>query len=205
MRAVVGWMPVILLLLVTSALKAQPTSRPTTVPSSRAGGDLVGRAFVDLHFTRWLRTEGDKPLETAGHVTLYRWWTDECPFCRATLPAIETLRTKYAERGFRVVAVYHPKPVRAVSDKLILAAAQRIGYGGAIAVDEDWAVLKQRYLSTGRRGATSVSILVDRNGTIRFIHPGTSFFPSAKADEAQENSDYQAMEAAIGVLLDDGQ
>jgi hypothetical protein len=35
-------------------------------------------------------------------------------YCQATSPAVETLRKKYADRGLKVVAVYHPKPPRSV-------------------------------------------------------------------------------------------
>src|SRR5438477_8006146 len=57
-----------------------------TLPASRGGQDLVGTKFPTLHFDRWLKTPDNRSVETAGSVTLYRWWTDTCPFCAATLP-----------------------------------------------------------------------------------------------------------------------
>ena len=41
-------------------------------------------------------------------------------------------------------------------------------------MDENWSVLKKLWLSTGHRPATSVSFLVDREGVVRFVHPGVN-------------------------------
>ena len=56
----------------------------------------MGQPFPKLELNRWLNTEEGKPLDTTNAVTLYRFWTDTCPFCQATLPAVEILRKKYA-------------------------------------------------------------------------------------------------------------
>ncbi len=167
------------------------------LPSSRGGQDLVGKPLGELRFDRWL---GARPT-THGRVTLYRWWTDTCPYCASSLPAIEQLRRKYGAKGLVVVAVYHPKPVRHVEDAEILAAVRQIGYGGAIAVDESWSQLEKLYLSTGKRGATSITVLVDEKGVIRFLHPGPDLFPSSQPGEARQDADYRALEAAVASLL----
>jgi thiol-disulfide isomerase/thioredoxin len=171
-----------------------------TLPESRGGQELVGKKMPTLTFSRWLNTQESKPLDTGGQVTLYRWWTNECPFCKATLPGLEDFRKKYGEKGLKVVAVYHPKPPRAVPDSLILNAARDIGYGGAIAVDGDWSQQKNVY--PNNQGATSISILVDKDGIIRFVHPGPDYFPSEQKEKAQQNQDYQLMQKAIEALLE---
>lgn len=170
-----------------------------TLPESRGGQELVGKKMPALAFDRWLHTEAGKPLDTKGSLTLYRWWTNECPFCKATLPGLEKFREKYGEKGLKVVAVYHPKPPRAVPDSLILDAAKSIGYRGPIAVDLDWSQQKKVY--PNNPGATSISILVDRDGIIRFVHPGPDYFPSDQKEQAQQDEDYQLMEKAIEQLL----
>jgi thiol-disulfide isomerase/thioredoxin len=135
-------------------------------------------------------------------VTLYRWWTDGCPFCKASLPGIESLRKQYGDKGLKVVAVYHPKPAREVKDQAVLKAADRIGYRGAIAVDEDWSVLKRLYLDTGQREATSASFLVDAKGVIRFVHPGPDFFPSSDPAKSRQNEDHRLVEQAVKALVE---
>ncbi|MEE9212774.1 MAG: TlpA disulfide reductase family protein [Phycisphaeraceae bacterium] len=171
------------------------------VPPSRGGHDLIGKPISELTFDRWLNTKDNQPIETNGHVTLYRWWTDTCPFCAASLPAIEQLRRKYDDQGFRTICVYHPKPPRSVDDETIAEVAGDFGYAGPIAVDEDWSQLIHAYLADGRRQATSVSILVDTTGIIRYIHPGPVFFGSDDPEHKQENEDYLALDTAISVLL----
>jgi hypothetical protein len=76
-----------------------------------------------------------------------------------------------------------------------------MGYGGAIAVDESWSQLEKFYLSTGDRGATSITVLVDELGTIRFLHPGPDLFPSTLPTEARQNADYRLLEGAVDALL----
>jgi PhoPQ-activated pathogenicity-related protein len=176
-------------------------ARLETLPESRGGQDLIGKPLPKLEFACWLNTPDGKPLETAGAVTLYRYWTESCPYCEATLPAVEGLRKKYADAGLKVVAVYHPKPPHEVSDAAIAAAAIERGYHGVVAVDPKWEALKTAWLKDGRRAATSVSFLVDRNGIIRFVHPGVMYFPSSKREDAEPNSDYELINRAIAALL----
>ena len=172
-----------------------------TLPASRGGQDVVGGAMPPLAFDRWINPEGAGPVETVGHVTLYRWWTNECPHCEKTLPAVEQLRQKYGERGLRVVAVYHPKPPRDVKDEDVRKWARALGYDGPVALDVDWSELGRFYLSTGRRAATSASFLVDRRGVIRFAHPGPRFYPSDQKADAAHDADYRLLERAIDAVL----
>ena len=164
--------------------------------AARDGQDVVGQKMPPLHFDRWINTPGGKPLDTAGKVTLYRWWTEGCPHCEKTLPAVEALRKQYGEK-LQVVAVYHPKPPRSVKDAAVRAAAKAMGYGGAIAIDLDWSELRKFYLDTARRTATSASFLVDGEGVIRHVHPGPRFYPSRDPAEAKEDADYRRLEAAV--------
>ncbi|MHC4108134.1 MAG: peroxiredoxin family protein [Planctomycetota bacterium] len=179
-------------------LRQEPAPAETTtietLPASRGGQDLIGTRFPNLKFNRWIK---QPPL------TLYRWWTDTCPYCARSLPAIEQWRRKYEKQGLVVVAVYHPKPPRSVDEADVLAAAKELGYRGPIAVDEDWSKLERAYLDSGDRGATSVTFLVDRDGIIRFVHPGPVFFASDDPRFAEANADHRLLEKAIEALLRD--
>ncbi len=172
-----------------------------TLPPSRGGQDRVGTRFPKLDFDRELpaQTEDSDPKQVRA--TLYRWWTNTCPFCEASLPAIEKLRQEYGPKGLRVVGVYHPKPQRTVDDESVLAMAQRFGYKGELAIDADWSQLRKAYLSSGRRRATSVTFLVDKDGVTRFLHPGPVLFPSDDPQYETENDDYQLLKQAIEALL----
>jgi len=202
--------------------EAEPV-RMKTLPEDRGGQDLIDTRFAKVKFDRWIRQGSDDDVKSddsdsrsaedehasetqadrngSPKATLYRWWTDACPACEASLPAFERLRQEYEDDGLQVVAVYHPKPIRKVDDEAIAAAADKIGFHGAIALDQDWSVLKKRYLNTGRRRATSASFLVDAKGMVRCVHPGPMLFPSADPEHAQHNSDYELLEQAIKALL----
>ncbi len=141
---------------------------------------VVKRPFGDLQGARFLA-----PFDFADHeLTLVRWWTDTCPFCADSLPALDTLRVRYATRGVAVVGMYHPKPPRDVPDATIAAQAARLGFRGALAVDRDWHKLTDLQSRGVPRNATSISVLVDRQGAIVWVHPGPRLHPGAEHAEA---------------------
>jgi thiol-disulfide isomerase/thioredoxin len=171
------------------------------LPPARGGQDLVGKRFPELKFNRWIPPQDPVEKNPEPVATLYRWWTDTCPYCRASLPAVELLRRDYGAKGLRVVGVYHPKPPRDVDDEAVQAAARRLGFDGPIAVDDDWSALDRAYRTAGRRRATSVSLLVDGDGVIRFVHPGPVFFPSDDPEYARQDADYRLLRQAIEALV----
>lgn len=200
---ILGGAAAIYAMLGADRISRSPTTAPAirTLSASRGGQELVGKAIPPPRFDRWLNVAKGSAPDLNRAVVLYRWWTDTCPYCARTLPAIEKLRATYGPQGLKVVAVYHPKPPGNVSDQSVLSAANAIGYHGAIAIDADWDKLKRVWLSTGRRDATSVSFLVDREGIIRFVHPGVEYFPSRDPQEKQQDEDFQLLNEAIRILL----
>lgn len=136
-----------------------------------------------------------------GHVALVRWWTDGCPFCERSLPALEALRARHAARGLIGIAVYHPKPPRALADDEVAAMARELDWNGFVLVDEDWSALRAAWLDAAERAATSVTFLLDRAGRVRFVHPGPELHPSDDALHADCARDFRALEAAVDALL----
>ncbi|MFQ5607281.1 MAG: redoxin family protein, partial [Candidatus Zixiibacteriota bacterium] len=172
----------------------------TTLPESRAGGDVVGKR-LKLEGLRWLNTKDNEPVDLQGIVTLVRWWTDTCPYCASSLPAIDGFSKLFPADQFQSIGVYHPKPPRPIQSSKILADARERGYYGPVALDQNWEVLEENYLSKKRRTATSVSFLLDKQGVIRFVHPGPEIHPSADPELLSVNSDYEDMTLAIKALL----
>lgn len=170
------------------------------LPLSRSGQELVGKP-LDLKGLRWV----DPPaggIELAGKVTLVRWFTDKCPFCARSLPAIMRLQEEFSAGGFQTVAVYHPKPPRKVSDDDARRAGKALGYSGFLAVDSHWKTLRRVYLDDHSSGATSVSFLLDRKGIVRHVHPGPEFGPAGdEGGRTLVNEDYEDIRAAIKALL----
>jgi len=162
-----------------------------TIPPERGGQDLLGTKLEPPSFGKF-----------SAPLTLYRWWTDTCAYCEASLPALDSLREKYKDRGLRVVGVYHPKPqTRPVSNEFVLRGAKDRRFDGDVVIDSNWSQLKKWWLDTGNRSATSVSILVDDKGVVRFVHPGPVLFPSDEKNFSQENNDFLLLDRAIDALL----
>ncbi|GJM23871.1 MAG: hypothetical protein DHS20C16_02860 [Phycisphaerae bacterium] len=170
------------------------------VPMSSEAADLLGKHLV-LDELDWLNTPGNKSVTMAGKVTLVRWWTDTCPSCAMSLPAIERLRNRFAARGLQTLAVYHPKPPRDVAANDVLQMAKAIGYTGWVASDLQWKALQRIYLDTADRHSTSVCFLLDGNGIIRYVHPGPAFGPTDDPEKRRLNQDYLNITAAIEALV----
>ena len=81
------------------------------------------------------------------------------------------LEERYRARGLRLVGVYHPKGA-ALGDAAARDYARGLGFTGALAFDDRWT----KYVELRDRGgldrATSISILVDAAGVVRWVHPG---------------------------------
>ena len=170
------------------------------VPMSSEAADLLGKHLV-LDELDWLNTPDNKPVKLAGKATLVRWWTDTCPSCAMSLPAIELLRKKFATRGLQTLAVYHPKPPRDVAAHDVLQMAKAIGYTGWVATDLQWETLQRVYLGTDERPSTSVCFLLDGKGVIRYVHPGPAFGPTDDPEKCQLNQDYLNITAAIEAMV----
>lgn len=181
-------------------LQGEDTRAPA-VPASRAGTEIVGTAAPPLPTMAWI----GEPLAIEalrGRVVLVRFWTDTCPYCRATAPALRELDADYRAQGLTVVGIYHPKPRGSVRDHAeVTAMAQALGWEFPIAFDDDWQAVERWWLRGAERAATSASLLVDRRGIVRWVHPGPEYHPDGPADHARCRSDYADLRRAIEVLL----
>src|SRR5437763_627226 len=95
---------------------AASSLEPVAAAPGDAGADLIGRRAPEWSFERWI---GAAPLSLAGlrgKVVLLRWWTDGCPYCAATLPALERLREQRAHADPPVRRTLREASARAVHD-----------------------------------------------------------------------------------------
>lgn len=176
-----------------SAAPSAPPAPPVT------GNPLVGTR-IDLSELRWL-----VPVEghdfTAHRLTLLRWWTVQCPFCADSLPALAALGEQFGPRGLGLVGVFHPKQTRPPTDSAVTAAARALGFGGAIARDDRWLALE----SVRRRGeltaATSISVLVDATGVVRWVHAGPRLHPDADPVRADADRSFRELEQLLAATL----
>ncbi len=155
---------------------------------------LVGTKAQDWDVNNWINS---KPLELkdlAGKVVLVRWWTaPECPYCRATAPALNEFYSAYYEKGLEVLGFYHHKSQVPLDTEDVNTYAKEFGFKFPVAIDPKWQTLKKWWLNGDKKKWSSVSFLIDRKGVIRHIHPGGQY---VKGDEA-----YATMKAKIEELL----
>jgi len=179
-----------------------------SVPFSRAsdlsrGEDRLGVPAPPLGLQHWLNSPTLEMDALRGKVVLIRWWTDGCPYCAATAPAMMHLDAKYSARGLRVIGIFHPKPAGDWSVERMRAATQQKGFTFPVALDGGWTALRRWWPDLEKRGWTSVSFVVDKKGFIRYVHPGGEFHEGGEGDHARCDRDYKEVEQIIAGLLKD--
>ena len=179
-----------------------------------AGDDRIGAAAPPFQFDGWLNSPPLSLEDLRGQVVLVRWWTDTCPFCASSAPALRALHEQYSASGLKVIGVFHPKAGR--DDPLDIARVQRAvesrQFLFPVAIDWDWRTrtLKDWWLTGPERPATSVTFLLDRSGIIRFVHPGMEYHdgdgdgdgdPDGNQEHAMCVNDMASIRAAIERLI----
>lgn len=151
-----------------------------------AGSDRIGVAAPPFDFDGWLNSEPLSLEDLRGQVVLVRWWTETCPFCASSAPALRAIHKQYSPQGLTVIGVYHPKanldgPLDMPRVERAVAARE---LDFPIAVDWDWrnGTLAEWWLTGPKRPATSVTFLLDKSGVIRHIHPGMEYHDTNGSD-----------------------
>jgi len=173
-----------------------------------AGDDRLGTAAPPFHFDAWLNSRPLALQELRGKVVLVRWWTDTCPFCASSSPALRVLHAEFAGKDFVLIGVFHPKAGR--DDPLDVARVERAvaarQFEFPVAIDWNWreGTLKDWWLTGPKRPATSVTFILDKEGIVRFIHPGMEYHDNADPAPGQHAicaDDLGRIRAAISQLL----
>ena len=167
-----------------------------------SGQGLIGTPSPDWPERRWVQGGPLQLADLRGKVVLIRFFMDpECPLCRATAPALNALHEEFASRGLVVIGMYTPKPrPRPTSVDEVRRHVNAYGFRFPVAVDDDWGALRRLWLDrVPDADFTSSSLLIDRAGIVRHVHPGGAFAPDAA--DAAARRDYDALRAAIARAL----
>ena len=165
----------------------------------KEGLELIGTKAPSLEGLNWLNTEPLNIEDLKGKVILIRFWLVGCPLCEHTAPALVELYNKYKNDGFAVIGIHHPKSEETKDPDLVRRAMKVFDFDFPVAQDNDWKVINAYWLGGKKRSFTSSSILIDKNGIIRFVHDGGEFYKSANNIDA--NLAYHAIEEKIQELL----
>jgi peroxiredoxin len=175
-----------------------------------AGNDRIGVVAPPFHFDGWLNSEPLTLEDLRGRVVLLRWWTETCPFCASSAPALRAIHEQYSPLGLTVIGVYHPKADRdgPFDIERVERAVEARELDFPIAIDWDWrnGVLADWWLTGPERPATSVTFLLDKSGVIQFVHPGMEYHdhgesPGGSEDHAMCAIDMVGIRSQIERLL----
>jgi peroxiredoxin len=169
---------------------------------SADGSSLLGKPSPEWANNRWVQGGPLRLADLHGKVVLVRFFMDsDCPYCRATAPALNELQRDFGPRGLVVVGMYTPKPrPRPVSVEEVRGYVETYGFRFPVAVDDDWATLRKLWLDRVPDASfTSASLLLDRRGVVRHVHEGGTY--AKDAPSAQGRRDYAALRSAIERLL----
>ncbi len=187
--------------LFSSGLEAESADRPSSVASveeysapSTWNASLIGVRPEDWRARDWINSQPLTLNALRGKVVLVRWWTAPgCPFCEASAPALNEFWERYRRRGLTVVGLYHHKSSAPLTTAHVAEQARKLGFQFPIATDPQWTTLRRWWLDKTDNAWTSVTMLLDRYGRIRHVHPGGAFFKGEPG--------YDALEKQIELLL----
>jgi peroxiredoxin len=167
-----------------------------------AGDRVIGQPAPEWGPRTWVQG-GPLTLEQLrGRVVLVRFFmSSECPLCSATAPSLNELHREFGSAGLVVVGMFTPKPhPRPTPVEEVRGYVQDYGFRFPVAVDDDWSALRALWLDRVPDARfTSSSLLIDKRGVVRHVHPGGIFAKDGAGDKARR--DYDALRAAIETLL----
>ncbi len=171
-----------------------------------AGNDRIGVQAPPFQFDGWLNSEPLSVDDLKGHVVLIRWFTDTCPFCASSAPALRQLHETYTDQGLKMIGVFHPKAGRddPLDKERVARVVEARNFKFPVAIDWDWRnkTLKDWWLTGPKRPGTSVTFILDKKGVVRFIHPGMEYHEdNGKAIHKMCSNDMGNIKNAIESLL----
>ena len=161
------------------------------------GADLVGRPAPEWPDRVWVQGGPLHLSDLRGRVVLLRFFMESgCPFCRATAPVLNALHQELGPRGLVVIGMYTPKPrPRTTPTAEVRGYVAEYGFTFPVAVDDDWAALRRLWLDRVPGASfTSSSLVIDRQGIVRYVHPGGAY---TMHGDAAARRDYEELRAAI--------
>lgn len=180
-------------------------SRTETVRQEPAeGADLVGRRAPEFVGLTWVNC---KPLTISalkGKPIFLRFWLGDCGVCQQSMTTANYLHRTYSQKGLIVIGIHHPlggeSPLE--SPEKIDVLMHQWGIKFPIALDNDWKTIKKYWIDKPRQ-YRSASMLIDRKGIIRWVHPGglLGLPPALGGDE--ESPDFENLQHAIEQVVNE--
>jgi cytochrome c biogenesis protein CcmG, thiol:disulfide interchange protein DsbE len=164
-RLAIGFVPSLSTLSMALALwsgcAAEGGSEGARSPDD-AGHPLLGNRGPD--FSR-KTVKGDSTVSLRaleGKVTIVDFWATWCEPCKKSFPKLEALNAKYNENGLRIVGISEDDDISGIP-----AFASELGTRFPLIWDENKSIA-----SKWQPKSMPTTFVVDRKGTVRFVHLG---------------------------------
>ena len=148
-----------------------PPAAPTTdaaLPGGQARtgitSTMVGKPRPDYHLQD-LNDQTRSAADYDGQVVVVNFWATWCPPCVKEMPALEELYETYRDRNLVVVGI----ALDTMDDVVQFVDPLGIEYPILIG-EEDGIEISQDY--GNRLGVLPFTVIIDRDGVIRHVHPG---------------------------------
>ncbi|MFN8595356.1 MAG: redoxin family protein [Anaerolineae bacterium] len=132
-----------------------------SAPNVSVGPAKVGQPISDFTLTD-INGATHKISDYKGRPVLINAWATWCPPCRGEMPDLHALYLKYKDAGFELLAINSGE-----SQSVAASFIHEMGFTFPTLVDTNKAVLD----GLGINGLPT-SILVGRDGTVKYIHVG---------------------------------
>jgi peroxiredoxin len=139
--------------MATLTMGAMPSPAHATIAVSGNAPDFTLRSMEGPN----LRLQ-----EQRGQVVMINFWATWCGPCRQEMPHLTRLYDKYRSAGFVMLGVNVDDDARRATD-----LATKLGLKFPVLLDTDKTVSRLYDL-----GTMPTSVLVDRNGRVRYVHNG---------------------------------
>ncbi|HEX8236945.1 MAG TPA: redoxin family protein [Abditibacteriaceae bacterium] len=130
----------------------------------------------------WMNTK--EPLDVQsfkGNVTLVEFFRIECSHCQESVPFMKYLNKTYGPKGLKIVGIQSPGVAETENDwKTVQDRVREWQLTYPIAFDEQGQLFKTKYNGTNY----PTLLLIDPNGSIRYIHSGHTEEKAAKLEAA---------------------
>ena len=129
--------------------------------SSLASSGLAGQSAPDF-VLKSTTGENLRLSEYRGDVVMINFWATWCGPCRDEMPLLDELYSRYQRVGFSLLGVNIDDDTRRA-----MAMVEELGVSFPVLFDEKKEVSKLYEVE-----AMPVTVLVDREGTVRYVHDG---------------------------------
>lgn len=142
----------------------------------------------EMKFIEWIGTEQKNIADLRGHIVLLDFWATWCGPCISTFPRLKSWHKKYADKNFKLIGVTQ---YYGVQERKKMTRLQELEYLNEFKqkykLPYDFALIESGE-ATMRYGinAYPTTVLLDRNGVVRYIGIGSGAEESSNLEEMIE-------------------